>query len=216
MDKMFTIGDSRIRISNIKNYGISDEVFYWAHVYRFQTEERKHLSLFKKKETTIKGLNDVLITDSNDICYRKMISKDFYNDVITGKYKEGKFFAFSKDEFSSFKKEVDRFDNIYYTHSFEVIGEDLFRSNSFSLAHPFCRFNNPYNIGSFVIIRETKIEFSDDTTSSIYYPMSSSDVFFTHERYLYITTYQGDNFKYYEMDGIDIDDCVKSLDSIYA
>ncbi|MBR3437911.1 MAG: hypothetical protein IKH13_00180 [Clostridia bacterium] len=207
MDNFITIGDTRLKSSNIKNYGISDKNIFWAHVYRYETKEKTYQTLFRHKEKTRQITNLVMISDEKDPCYKMMITQEIYEDANLNNKSYGRYFAFPADVFRKFKKieyeaVLSPITYTYYCHNFTYYGE-------------------PCSISSdSVIVCEKKTEVIDFSNAPKRYyieePLRPSDVFKTQERYLYITTYQGDNFQFFEYDGYEIDKEIKRLDSLLS
>ncbi len=175
------IGGNRIKVSNIKNFGISYETEYYAKVYKINIEEYGVgflggllFATFDKEipESSYK------VTDKTDTNYKMEISEDEYTKI-----KKGKILPIYA------QVEKDNICNCY-------VKRDLYD-------------------GTYIILAQQKGKWEDGeyVDGNILSVATPDDVFEEKIRYLYITTYQNDNFTFYE-DECDIDEKLAELDSL--
>jgi hypothetical protein len=152
-------GDSRIKLSNIKNYGINTESIYYQKVYVKKTTKKKESILFfnwtsTKDEWVYEG-HKVNICESD---YNKAISSFTHDTSVV--YKLG---YFSKGD------KCLVFSTLYVQG--EPVGKDYVEK-----AAP----------------EDGVYQFNEKATKE--------DFLTENEKYIYITTYQNDNFKFYSKD----------------
>lgn len=158
-NKFVAINDVRIRVSNIKNYGVAEETKYFSKVYKI--------------------LN----------CY------------TSEKERLEKNIEINKDEFDWVKSDKDA--PIYAL--FDEDDEDVFFDGS--IGNYYADFIEvPEGIICHAIERE-----DFETAGDIMIKAVPSDVWCEKKKYLYITTFQNDNFKFYD-DEIDVEQILKKID----
>lgn len=164
-------------MSNIKNYGISEELLYYANVYRIKKECKKSSWLFPDWYYTKKKTRKTVEID-----------KKRYDSIINGE-KVPIYGLFSE------------YDREYITYG-ELLGGDEYEINlNISLSREgvdYIKVNEGY-----ILYARHRGEILIEATPD--------DVFCVRRKYLYITTYQNDNFKFYE-DEIDINTVMNNID----
>lgn len=158
-NKFVAINDVRIRVNNIKNYGVSEEISYLSKVYRI-------LDCYRcEKERIEKNIE---------------INKEEYEWVKSGK--DAPIYAL----FNEADEDVfyDDYIGDYYADFIEV----------------------PEGIICHAIERE-----DFETAGDIMIKAVPSDVWCEEKKYLYITTFQNDNFQFYD-DEIDVEQILKKID----
>lgn len=158
-DTFLFIGKNRIRLSNIKTYGISSKVFYYQKVYRATVEsmiiffnhsfswEGDTILLNKEKQDRIKKLNPTMEHDALEV------------------------------------KNTGSFEKL-------IIDED-------GEMHQAAEYMRTYNL------------------SDNWHP-EPGDIFGKKQKYLYITTFQNENYRFYESEvNFDIEEKCKEIDEMF-
>lgn len=175
MNKVFvSFGDVRIKVSNIKNYGIATEPCCFAKVYVEKTEERTHYSLIRRRE---KKYTAHLWVPSDD--YKVRISRQEYEKVLNLTNAEfvGRYVLIPKDK---------KYEGITFGEPITVLDDKVIVQQK----------------GTALFIVGAGF-------------LTSKDVWIGERDYLYITTYQNDNFKFYRDECcFNIDEAIKELDEL--
>ena len=82
-----TIGDTRIKLSNIKNYGISSETQYFQKVYEKNPNCNTLLSLFSEKQWIYMGHKTRISSEIAENLKRNRIKKKYFTEE-KGYYEE--------------------------------------------------------------------------------------------------------------------------------
>lgn len=157
-NKFIAINDVRIRVSNIKNYGVSEEKKYFSKVFELDSYYNRE----SRAEMNIE------------------ITKEEYEWVKSGKDAPAYALFDENDE------------NVLY---------DDYLGNYYADFHKV-----PEGIICHAISTEDSFLDGEIMTKA-----DPSDVWCEKKKYLYITTYQNDNFKFYD-DEIDVEQTIKKID----
>lgn len=206
---MIKIGDVRIRVSNIKNYGIRKEEVFFEKVYGRKQKEK----LLKKSGFSLKGFMEGFTA----IKMPKGESEDDYDY-----FHNGELVSVSSARASLVK--LGEAESIYaYLEKGELYvlpgsgpSEDIKSNIEREESMRFYRDNPQYgtDASDFEVkvihaeedgiyeIHGIKISKKEDITTGI-------------EKYLYVTTFQGDNYVFGK-DKIDVDEKVEELDKRFS
>lgn len=162
-NKFIAINDVRIKASNIKNYGVSEDTKYLAAVYKIKYESIGFI--FSHTEYSKEKTDKKVVIDKNEY------------DWIKNNGESPIYGLFDEDD-----------SNVYIGDSANV-PEGV-------ICHAIEKRTDQYG---FTYAGDTMIKATPE------------DVWCEKKKYLYITTYQNDNYKFYENE-IDIDEVMKKID----
>ncbi len=171
---------NRIKVSNIKHFGISSNIKYYAKVYEASIDFKGSFAGGLARILT--GIGTLYEINRNCEDYNRWeISEGEYLDIKNG-LKRPIYLLIDKDDIDKIKlKRVCSLDD---GESYLVKSQEV----------------STYELGV-------------EQKGSILITSTPDDVFEEKTRYLYITTYQNDNFTFYE-DECDIDEKLAELDSL--
>lgn len=201
---MIKIGDVRIRVSNIKNYGIRKEEVFFEKVYG---RKRKEKVVEKEKSGSLtralgKGLTKMIVAIAES--ERKTVEFIEKNGHY-GDYYDYDYSFFPTEESLSVSKERANYvrrDKVYSIPVRLKKGESYFHAlDKGDKIVEGSRINKANEDGIYYVYADD-VSKKEDITTGI-------------EKYLYVTTFQGDNYVFGK-DKIDVDEKVEELDKRFS
>lgn len=194
-NKFITFGDVRIKLRNIKNYGISTEKFYYERVYKVvYTKAKSKLWRFFGFEDTDIQKTDVYVE----------ISENRFNSIKNREETAGHV-IFNKDKENHFYYDDNFFFNIGNVSILNAnIANHAYTHNSYKLS----------DTSEIVIcLAYEKSTYDGKPYEKPLFYAKPDDVWCEKKKYLYVTTYQNDNFRFYDNDNLNIKEKINELDS---
>ena len=189
-DKFVIIGNARIRVSNIKNYGLSSELRLYKRKSVWSTSEEEVRGWFNKNPRIEKRLNKQL-TDNN---HSTIVKLDETIEIWDNIHNEN--YIYTPAQYMS--QYMNDYNNIVDDRKAEaeIICEDEGAKEE---------LNNWDSVVSWV----------KPSNAPVTWTYRADKIFFVKEtKYLYITTYQNDNFKFFE-DMIDVNQKLNEIDQLF-
>lgn len=172
---------NRIKVSNIKHFGISSENKYYANVYKVKMEKRGGVGFAGAMFLLV--FNQSVPEPTYFITEKKLTN--YKNEI-------------SEEEYTNIKRGVKM--PIYLQVD----------SNEMDKSHSKFEFVEDLIDGTYIVKSISKSVY---TEGKIEVEATPDDVFKVETRYLYITTYQNDNYTFTENE-CDIDEKLAELDSL--